>query len=654
MNKKAQTTYYIIIGVVLLFMVVIMSYLLFFREVEVYVPQEIKPVYDHVISCMNDVGKNGIHKLGLQGGYINVPQIIKKTPRSYINLDNLGSVVIPFWYFEGEDRSSSVEFMERELAVLLKQELASCVDFDSLKPKFSVKIKDSLIPEVSINENDVKISVKWPLEISLGDQVKSHEDFVVKHSVRLKQAFDLSKKVMDYENNEKFFERLTIDLMSVDSEIPMDGMEFSCDVRKWHLSNVRSRLQDTLKYNIPHVRIINTDYVPFESSVRDYKSLSDKSEAIYDELRNDVDFSNVKVPSNIPSDAFEYSSMALDVKQAPTSLKAGFFYSQNFGMELNAQPNEGGRLTSNKAKGVRKYMNVLCVNQWHFVYDVIYPLVMSVSDDEAFNGEGFLFQMAFPVLINDNAGERKYFGLRRFQPYVEDAEYCNRKGNVFVDIKALGLEDGSPFALPLENASVGFQCGGEECSLGATKSERGSYGLFTNLPQGCGNPIIKVSKQGYLPAQQYLLSGQNELEINLPKLQRMNIDFMKKVFDVDNDVLHDAEDLDKSYKVRGNIYLRSHDFSQYFTYPSNDTVDLLYDDGSYDVNILVVDKNGVLIGGYTAENLDIKFNDVDGKNIVVFNVLEQAPIPASEKERAEMIGLIADQRFSSDLRPEFK
>ncbi len=654
MNNKAQTTYYIILGIILLFIVAIMSYLLFLREPQIYVPPEIKPVYDNVVSCISDISKNGIHKLGLQGGYINIPPSIKKTPRSNIKLDNTGNTVIPFWYYEGEDRSPTLEFMEQELAVLLKQELANCADFESLKPKFNVKIKDSVEPEVSINEQDVKITVKWPLEITSGDQTKNHEDFIIKHNVKLKQAFDLAKKIMDDENKNKFFEKLTINLISVDPEIPMDGMEFNCGVKKWHLQNIRQRLQQTLNYNIPYIRILNTNYPAFEKNIRDYKSLSKTKDSIYEELNKDKKFSEIKMPADAPEDAFEYFSMTMDVQQSPTTLKAGFLYSPEWGIELNAQPSEGGRLTSNKAKGLRKYMNFLCINQWHFVYDIIYPITTTISDDTAFSNEGFIFQMAFPVLINDNEGERKYFGLKKFQPSIEDAEYCNRRESNFVELRATGFEDNSPVAVPLENVNLTFQCGNEECILGSTTAYKGSYALFTNLPEGCGNPIIKGNKQGYLPGQDYLLSGQNSLDVNLPKLQKMNIEAVKNIYDSDTDILNPTEDLDKSYKLTGNIYLQGTEFSQYFTYPSNNTIELLYGDGIYDINIILTDKQGVLLGGFTADNLEIKFKDIDNKNTIVFHILEQTPVPDGEKGASKVMGILAEQKFINELKPEFK
>ena len=51
--------------------------------------------------------------------------------------------------------------------------------------------------------------------------------------VKLKQAYELGKKIMEAENKDLFFEDITLDLMAMNEEIPFDGLEITCKQKKW-------------------------------------------------------------------------------------------------------------------------------------------------------------------------------------------------------------------------------------------------------------------------------------------------------------------------------------------------------------------------------------------------------------------------------------
>ena len=655
MQKRGQITIYIILGILVLLALGISVYFLT-KPSTIYVPPEIQPVYDHVASCVSSVSKEAVLRLGFQGGYLNIPQKITRNQRSFVALDNSGEFKIPYWYFGGEDRTPSIQVMEREIAQYVKQNLPGCVDFDSLKD-FAVTELGMIEPKVIIAEKDIKIDVAWPLQIKAANNLVNHRDFRAELDVKLKKIWELANKIMTSENKDMHFEKLTVDLMATDDKIPMNGMDFSCGTKTWHVNDVKKQLKDILSYNIPYIRVHNTNYVPFQEELNNYQGLEKSKEKIYSELRKDVAFEKIKLPDNVPEDALDYSKLTFDVGTKVTDLKINFLYLPNSVLELSALPSDGGILKSNKIAGSKKFLRFLCINQWHFVYNVIYPIVSVISDDTAFNGDGYFFRFAFPVLINMNEGERLYYGLRRMDTIDIDTDFCQKLGDQAVEINARGFESGIPFAIPLDNVNITYKCGNELCNLGTTKAEDGDFKLTTRIPKGCGNPFIVANKEDYLEAQSVLEFNQNFVDITMKQLAEKNIEVVKHNYDSVNDKLSSVEEnLGKDESIFIYLYLHNSQLDQYIDYPSNKKLVLLADDATYDIDLIYNDALNYTIGGYHAENVKINIDESADKDTIVLHAIEYAPIPdlTDEKSRAEMVSFIYQGKYNNELKPTFR
>jgi len=114
MNKKrGQVTLFIILGIVLVLIVVLA---LFVRKIIVQeeppepvittdVPAEIKPVQEFTEQCVYSVAKEGLIRLGQQGGYINttiygiIPNNLMPTSANGIEFAPDSGLVIPYWYY---------------------------------------------------------------------------------------------------------------------------------------------------------------------------------------------------------------------------------------------------------------------------------------------------------------------------------------------------------------------------------------------------------------------------------------------------------------------------------------------------------------------------------------------------------------------------
>ncbi len=701
-GKKAQITIFIILGIVLLLSVGVAIYFYQQRATApikkvVTVPEDIQQIYDYVTTCIDQIGKDGIIILGAQGGYIDIPAVIDRNPNAHINEDPLGIAKTVMWYYEGEDRTPSLDYMQRALALYVKQNIPDCVgNFEAFAERFEVTPKSEILPVVSFTDSDVIIEVKWQLEIKTQDRVAELNEFVTDYSVKLRPAWELASKAMEAENKQGWFENLTIDLISSHPKIPVSGMEFSCGPKKWHIQQVKKEIQLMLYYNFPYIRVDNTNYPPPLESLRTYDNLKETAQDIRKDLeaQKEPDW-----PEDTPPDAFEMNRMRFDVGAKRTDLKAAFVYQPEWPLLVNAQPNSGGILSTAQMKGARKYLSFLCINQWHFAYDLIYPVKMLVKDDTAFNGEGFIFQMAFPVIIEDNEESRTFFGLRRFIVPDTGAEFCTTVGTQRVDVRAMGFEEGVLAAVEIEDANITYQCVNQECILGKTYSDgSGAIRLNTYLPEGCSNPALIASKPGYIPKRAY--SKKDLVEILMTKLKKLPYTIMMhpyceiveeknptKAKDCPgtNQRWREAETYSKFTKTMHatvSISLRNESYDQFKSYPASaeaftatqekgayqlaeienvttDEIEFVYGDAKYDIDIIVF-KGSTPIGGYHAENMTIFYDEVARANNVILHVVEYRPLPEKDYQQAGMFVFLYergkyldDKPYSEALRPTF-
>lgn len=654
--KRGQITVFVILGLLILIAVSVYWYSTYVRVVEPVlveekVPREIVPVYEFIRSCLQSVAKEGLLAMGFQGGFISIPPVIDRNHRAFLQLDPSGVAKIPFWFYEGEDRAPSISYMEKELGVFVRDSLQGCIgNFESLKPQFFVKSLEEIRPRVSFGQKDVVVEANWPLQIDTAGFSTKHDLFVARVDVPMRAVWELANSTIVAENKLQFFENLTVNLMAADPEIPMDGLEFECGVKRWPLPVIRERLQDLLFYNIPSVRVENTNYVPFQASRRTYETVA-KGRS---KLLADLDAGKKPVfPTDVPDDSYEFFNLLMHVGASPTDLKIGFSYDSEWGLLLNAKPREGFVLKSNLMRGPSKWLRYLCMNQYHFVYDIVYPVLVTIRSDDALRGEGYLFQFAFPVLVSENAGDRKFFGFRRFDSSEYPADYCERLTDRVVSLRAKGFVPGVPVALELDNANFSYQCRDEDCLLGSVQPQEGHYQLITRVPH-CGNPVIVANRDGYLSNKGVLIGSDRELELFLHKLGKFEVEVVKHKFFAEENRLASSEKLGKNEIVSVYVSLRNGTLDQVIEFPQNESqfLEFVEADMNYDITIMLRDIFGNVIGGYSADNILLSFDE--GKTKVVLHVLEYRPAPATADDRAKMLSVMFDGKVGELLRPEFK
>jgi hypothetical protein len=663
--RKAQVTAFIIIAIILILASATVYYITSIKErlgTEIIVPQEVVPVYNYITSCISQIGEDAIDLIGWQGGYLYLPPKISKNPNSYIAADPFGIIITPLWYYQGEDRVPPLSKIEQDISQYVLENIRACVgDYGALKDRFDIIELENMSARTVIAKDDVVIELVAPMNI-----VTKHEEaetrvdrFMSVIPVRLKRMWDLASKTMSKENSANFMENLTIDFLSMNPNIPMDGLLLKCGVDSWRLSEIKKELQDMLYYNLPRMRIEDTNYAPFARSRSYYEDLKDYGETITEQMESDtnnkIDVLSQFSIDDAPPDTYEYGKLLIDVDAVDAKdLKANFIYRPDWGLYVMAHPNDNGVLRSNMVEGPRQYLSFLCINSYHFTYDVYYPMMVSIRDDESFNGKGYVFRFAFPVVVINNDEGRDRASSLIFEDIVTDTGFCTSIGTEKADIRAYGIYAGYT-DMELDGVNITYQCINKFCELGQTKADEGVFRLRARMPRSCINPIIIAEKEGYLKTKGQLMG--TRLDLQMTKVKQMKFKIFKHRYESSTQALSESG-IVLSPEDEATVILTMHipgqaPYEQYAVSGQDESITLAEDDMRYDVEIFV-NQFGKLIGGYSAKNISISYSDVVDNDEIIFNVFDYYPLAQTDEQQMDLMTYYTGRSYAEQLKPIFR
>ncbi|MBI2652497.1 hypothetical protein HYX00_03435 [Candidatus Woesearchaeota archaeon] len=611
LNSKSQAAIFLVMSLIIL----LIGLLYFFyqrqsveKQVEIVNP-EIAPIKLYVENCIKSVAEDGLERIGLSGGYINIPEKINNDPRAYLTTLPAADFKIPYWWHDGIEAVPTEEFIKQQLATHIKTELKNCVNnFEPFAGSFEINELTEAVVNVQFNENDVSLSLKYPLEIigRNGNLKLLLEKFSYNVPIRFKKVYELAKSIMERENKDYFLERRTIDLYSMDAEMPTTDVEAECKTKVWLLSNIKDKLKTLLRVNLPYIRIKGTNYnpnlyVPNPSGENTYAESYFQKHYVW-EIDKDADkkYKNMKV-------AFTYD---------------------NWPMDIYARPSENGILRSNAQKG-SEMLSFLCLQIWHFTYDVSYPVMAAVFDQETETNNAYKFNFAFKVAVDHNQPNRVNTGKTLFEtaPDSSSGEYCNTPQNevtIFTVNNATG-ED-------IRDVNLTFVCGRFYCDVGQSNwlSFGAAAGITKRFPY-CVYGIIKGSKQGFAESKSFIqtdVDGRSYVLMLNPIKEFQNYRVVKHL--LSNPSI--AEEFGPNERASILIRGKNSSFESFAVYPKEANFPLTLPDGKdavYEVNIYVIDGENI-IGGYIGEWKANK-NDLANANEVVFHVIEQGTATDDEK-----------------------
>lgn len=254
MNKEAQVTWFVIVGIVLVFVAGI-----FFFYADTIISnlsdlgsKDIEPVNDYILGCLDQTATQAIELVGKQGGIIFESQggLVKDFKEDYkgrffITYTEEGTAATykvaygirkreqdygiykaeppeyPWEDFPAPDHDYKGLFGDSELPLLYKRDglfsiqaeiesyvksnLPNCLDFSVFRD-YDIIAPQDFKTQVIIAKNDVVISLTYPVQVSLGAWTRNLDEFNVRKNIRLKQVYDFTKDLIKLDNTDISFD----------------------------------------------------------------------------------------------------------------------------------------------------------------------------------------------------------------------------------------------------------------------------------------------------------------------------------------------------------------------------------------------------------------------------------------------------------------
>jgi len=528
MNKKGQVTIYVILGIIIVATVasifIFKDYIIqneFEREAnKLDLKDEVFPVYSYFRDCVADVAFDGVGIMASQGGYLEIPEytypINPLMPFSN-KLEVFGDsgLNVPYWFYETSNGIQTLQIptiieMENSLNEYIENNAFGCTDNFTVFEEYDIRGFDNVDVITNIEDNEIYIKVFTDLVVNNKGVEQEIENVYVLLDTDFGQLYNEANEIFEELYYDNFTEEKTIDMLVLYDEVPFSFTEFSCERKIWSKSEVLKDFKKILELNTFKYGDKENKYFSLDT---DYNS--------------DVSFN---YDGNWPTD--------IEIVDEGEILK-------------------GDEITSNSLAG-SFLRSVFCVNDYKFIYNVKYPVLVKLSSDI-----DFIF--AYQNLIKHNQAKTN---LVTNTLTSQKSQLCLNK------IMPTQVNTG------IGNVKINFKCFDTICDIGYTDSN--GY-LLDSFPQ-CVNGLIIAQKEGYKNAE--IITSTNRETQNilfLDKIQSLPLEIKIVENGIVRNVLED-EDV--------TVFLKDEDYSISFD-EGYDVIELA--PGNYEVSSIVTKEKNVKI-----------------------------------------------------------
>jgi len=455
MKKRGQITLFIVLGIVIL-LVIGLFFFIRARIVEkkllerpvIELPNELKPVQFFAEQCLEKVAVDGFKLVGVHGGYIDPTEIGKfdyqrQTDSDGLMLSENGPPVV-YWLYNKAPPKGGVEFaslrpplhekdgknsIEEQVARYVEENIGGCFgNFSSFVEKgFKIKTKGKPKCKVVIVPGKVMVHLGYEIDVSLGDVSSKIKKLYKELSLDLENMYNLAVLISQLEANFSFIEERvlsTIEVFSgVDEDIPpMYDSEFElAPVRIWGKENVKERIKTLIQSYVPLIRF----------------DAPNKFSANFDDPVVQAFYNNYYFP-------------------VKSKYAVRFDY---LGWPIYFDTNDNGGVIMPESALISGAGVVFGVQRYRTLYDVSFPVLVSITDKKALGGKGYTFSFALEGNIVNNMPQKA--GELPEVVYFEESLFCREEQRNSGDVKIVVRDafNGRPIA----NVSVFVSNGGESC-----------------------------------------------------------------------------------------------------------------------------------------------------------------------------------------------
>lgn len=560
--KKGQATVFVILGIIILASAILaISYkdLIIKKMAEnqlistTVLPAQAREVNDLVTGCIGDIAEYAITLLGVQGGYINIPRdnlaISPSNPFSNkLSIFPNTDLEVAYWFYLSPnnlqvEQVPSISTMEKELSSFMDKNLVACANKFSQFENYMVSFSDP-VTTTKINEDTVSIEVTFPVRVEFENTAFEFSKFNHNVQTKLGRLYSIALEIFNKENKDLFLEEKTLDFLVVYDELPFSGVDFECTPKTWSKIGVINRLKEVLNQNLAFLKIKGTNY-----------------------------FTNEKY--------YEIDALT----KTAGNVNVNFMYAGDWPILIDINPSKGDILagdsfTTNNALS-RFLFSLFCLNSYHFVYDIQYPVLITLSD------ENYIFQFATQVVIDNN--QPRVNSLTTSSNYDTSQFICSNK---LTDLTVFALEINEDETLsPVSNAEIYFKCLGTTCSIGNTGKEF----LKEKFPQ-CLNAEIVAKKEGLQEGKTIVTTNEEStISIIMEPIYEMNYNI--KLIDKNGLV----RDVNPNERVNLQFENSGQDYSTSVFYPRDKRIRLVVGDYNVRVFVSIANEGGIRLNEDTVQ-----------------------------------------------------
>ena len=403
LDRKAQITIFIILGLVILLAAATVIYI---RSTAVEkrlppipileeIPQQLAPIRTYTEDCVSSLAEEALIKIGQQAGYIDVQDFnirtssLTPTEADGIQFSPGSELKIPYWWYlkapngcarnclfssqkpdlkrtTGLKTDSSIE---SQIDRYIDKNLRSCLnDYAPFKEiGYTISETDDPSTTTLIGDDDIGVYLEYPLSVSIQDFRSEISQYYVSIPLDLKDMYELAKDITNAEINYTFLESQTLNLITQFAGLDAGSLppktESTFDYGAgaiWSVPAVKKNIEAMLMTYVPGLQ------VPFT-----------------------LDYVRKAFPGNPLREAVYAMEIPVNLDKKYSDLSARFDYLAWWPIYFDA--GQGGII---KPESLTTLFLPLGVQRYSTTYDVSYPVVVTISDPEAFDGEGYNFMFA--------------------------------------------------------------------------------------------------------------------------------------------------------------------------------------------------------------------------------------------------------------------
>lgn len=505
MIKKGQVTLFVVLGLVLALIAALFFFA--FRNIATDNPSNQVSTHDFsaVIAgyqasaqtCILADSKRAIKQIMSHGGYIDpaahgfFAQEFDTTRGNALTLSTSGEELIPFW-FEHLARTtcqsncpvrSNIPHLEKQptqtsiqeqLEEELSKSIQTCLNNIQISPDYEMTPLEEPAIKAIIGDSTITYILNRDVEFTyVQTNAKTTTDEVTaKQTVHLKALYDIGVSIIDNAEileREQFMPRATKQVIQSfsmsDSGIPpISGeVEFTTkQPRRWLLHEVKDELINLLADNIPLIEIKGTSKEQLFIDENYY------SQALY----NSGPFSpDITLPHYDKLDQFSID----------------FYYNSAWGVDLEIYPRNGVVIQPQGGVFSPVPFFRFGVADYRFRYDLTYPVVVIISDENAFNGEGLSLIYAFETSLKDNnpINYSNSTTLYEEDPLNDLFATDKMRMNGLISIEVIDALT----AQRVKDVDLTYVCGDASTTAGTTQAILNEIKSVTSLPQCVGGFI---------------------------------------------------------------------------------------------------------------------------------------------------------------------